>query len=91
MCVQVRVSARGHTHQNLKYAPTRLKINRMALVKTVKYKTSTLLFKNALLPEVGLSESSWYEDQHARPLRPHRHVNGNKGWEDTDGSLNLAK
>lgn len=57
------VPACMHKHQNLKYASTELKINRMALVKIMKHRTPNLLFKNALLPEVGIRESSWYEEQ----------------------------
>ena len=58
-------------HQNLKYAPTLLKINRMALVKTVKYETSTLLF--FFLYFAPRSEN--------KSLGPHHCVDGNGGQE----------
>lgn len=90
VCANLCVCVRAHASESQICSYT-VKINRMALVKAVKYKTSNLLFKNALLLKVGLSESSWYTDQQTQPLRPHHHADGNSGWEDTDESLSLAK
>lgn len=44
-----------------------LKINRMALVKTVSTKPLTSFLKNSLLPEVEISTYSWYGDQQTQP------------------------
>ena len=52
-----------HIYQNLKYALTLLKINRMALLKTVKYETSNCPFSfYTLLPEARISKFSWLRD-----------------------------
>lgn len=74
-CVCVCLPACIHMHQNLKYAPTWLKINRTAPVKTVKDETSNLPFFSLYFAP------GWFRDRQTGSSGSHHCMDGNGGRE----------